>query len=596
MICIDFHGSNQGLAKEGSEWFFSRREGGSVGGWSSVWISPGLDGARLGVVSSERFIVAGCARIDDLHALLARQELPFNIKGSGGRRDLDCILMGIESIGVRFIERLAGDFAVVVLDRLNGTIRGFRDKMGRYQMYWRLDSGILRFALNPCELIESDSLSARGMIDYLLAGDPEYLRTTDTIWSAIKRLPPASVVTFGAHEQQVREYWSVGELDCLLTKGTLEEMESHFYRSLKQAVVDRVRSESIAILLSGGLDSSIIAAVVAELRDEGHVSEKISSVTVTNERTGLSNEGPIARSVASVFGFEHHEIDGDAFIRDEWFVDRPVPGTAFPTDAPTPDLSLTVARLAGSLGGVVLDGGAGDNLLNGGRDYSWLRIIRELQFRDVYTGASRLWRYHQFRPSLGTGIRRRFARILGRSKSDTPLSFVSVPRWLRKEPARRFLEERDLSAIDRFRERAQRKRLPNSVEMLSAPWGGSVSCFGEAREYTSLDPFLDFRVIRSALGLPLLPSLYKKDVLRHVARRKGLYEVYGRKKEPFRLPTVVGADQVRMLIGQSKHLNLIEDLIDLDMIEGGAGWMEIRIMLLLRWLSSVESIAKNVKW
>jgi asparagine synthase (glutamine-hydrolysing) len=275
--------------------------------------------------------------------------------------DTEVLVHLYEERGPRFVEALRGMFAVAVWDAARRRLLLARDRYGIKPLYWRAGGGTLAFASELKALLRDPGFSREVDLDALEAflafnSIPAPL----TIFRDARKLPPGHLLTWEpGGEPRVERYARPAPADA----GALRrEPAGELAAELRERLRDSVRAHLVAdvpvgVLLSGGVDSSALAALAAESSDE-----RVRTFSIGFEERSF-NELDRARLVAQRFGTDHHELvvrpDAsellprlvDAF--DEPFADS----SALPT--------YLVSQLAAEHVKVVLSGEGGDELFGG---------------------------------------------------------------------------------------------------------------------------------------------------------------------------------------------------------------------------------------
>ncbi len=217
--------------------------------------------------------------------------------------DTEVIVHLYEEMGADCVKKLRGMFAIALYDTKRDVLLLARDRLGKKPLHYALHQNRLLFgseiktilAAHP-ELAEIDS---EGLLQYFYFG---YIPDPRTVFRGIRKLPAGHLMEFHHGEMKIRQYWDlpeygthppIGEKECL------DELE----RRLEEAVRIRLISDvPLGALLSGGVDSSIIVALMA--RTSGK-PVKTFSIGFQAEQF---NESEYARLVAERFGTEHHEL------------------------------------------------------------------------------------------------------------------------------------------------------------------------------------------------------------------------------------------------------------------------------------------------
>jgi len=221
--------------------------------------------------------------------------------------DSEVILKAYHAWGEHCVSRFYGMFAFAIWDRRTGTLFLARDRLGIKPLYHTLDGERLRFASTP------QALLAGGGVDTSI--DPVALHqhftlhgvvpAPRTLLSGIRKLPPAHTLTFSATGEVVQRcYW---QLDATRPARPLTEEEwLNATRLVLRRAVERHRLASdvpVGVLLSGGLDSSLLVALLAEHVDELNTFS-IGFEAVAGE---AADEFEYSDQVAAHFNTRHHK-------------------------------------------------------------------------------------------------------------------------------------------------------------------------------------------------------------------------------------------------------------------------------------------------
>ena len=243
-------------------------------------------------------------------AIYNYQELRAELQTRGYRffahGDTEVLLKAYHAWGENFVERLQGMFAFAIWERDTGRVVLACDRLGIKPLYLADQPGALRFASSL------PSLLASGGIDTAI--DPVALHhymtfhavvpAPHTILSGVRRLPPATLLTVepdGTRQESV--YWT---LDYKTEQGVSQgEWKERLHAALRLAVERRLVADvPVGVLLSGGLDSSLIVGLLAEA-GQSLDTFSIGFETVGNER---GDEFQYSDVVAERFGTRHHKL------------------------------------------------------------------------------------------------------------------------------------------------------------------------------------------------------------------------------------------------------------------------------------------------
>lgn len=278
------------------------------------------------------------------------------------RSDTETILHLYEEYGVRCVDHLRGMFAFAIWNRLAKELFIARDRLGVKPLYYvHTDDGSLFFASEIKALLAANAL--RPELNH--AALPDYLAnraTCDdtTLFAGVRRLPPGHTLLWKDGKVDIQCFWDVHPGDAVENHPQPTDKYVNDWRDLFQTSVKlRLMADvPLGMFLSGGIDSSAIAAVMSRL-----VSDPIKTFSVAFN-VPEANELDYARLVARAFHTDHHEIMVEpadfaaALPHLIWHEDEPLAHSA--------SVALYfVSQLAQRYVKVVLTGEGSDELLAG---------------------------------------------------------------------------------------------------------------------------------------------------------------------------------------------------------------------------------------
>ncbi len=212
--------------------------------------------------------------------------------------------------GDTFVERLQGMFAVVIRERDSGRTFLARDRFGIKPLYLTESPGRLRFASTlPALLAGGDvdtSIDPVALHHYLTFH--AVVPAPRTILSGVRKVPPATTVAIDPDGHQVvREFWRpVFTRDPDRADWSARDWEDATLASLRKAVEYRLVADvDVGVLLSGGLDSSLVVGLLAEAGQHGLRTFSIGFESVGGAE---GDEFRYSDVVAREFGTDHHRI------------------------------------------------------------------------------------------------------------------------------------------------------------------------------------------------------------------------------------------------------------------------------------------------
>jgi asparagine synthase (glutamine-hydrolysing) len=466
------------------------------------------------------------------------------------RSDTETIIHLYEQFGARCVDYLRGMFAFAIWNRRSKELFIARDRLGVKPLYYSLlADGSLVFGS------EIKAILASGLVkpEMNRAALPDFLanRATmdnQTLFAGVMRLPAGHTLTWIDGKVRIGKFWDVAPAAVAASRSVAEyvdEWRELFTTSVRLRLMADV---PLGMFLSGGIDSSAIAAVMSRM-----VKDPIKTFSVAF-RVPEANELSYARTVAQAFGTDHHEVlvDPQQFIEAlphlVWHEDEPIAHSA---SVPL----YFVSQLAQRHVKVVLTGEGADELLGGYYRYRTTRF--NLQAAQVY---------HRW---TGAGSRRLVRNVLSRA-APASLQRKLTRTFLWREPTIDSIYFDNFSVFSRERQAnllAPELRSEVSIDNAFASMRGYFDAYPEASLlqrmlYSDLKtylhellmkqdqmsmaasiesrvPFLDHKLVEFSTALPdelKLHGLTTKRVLREAM--KGLLpdEILTRKKMGFPVP------------------------------------------------------------
>ncbi len=457
----------------------------------------------------ERYWIVADARLD------AREELIAEIRNKKEGAyleapDCELILRAYAVWGEACVDHLRGDFSFAIWDKENKKLFCARDHFGIKPFYYARLGGIFLCGntLNCIRLHPrvSDELNETALGDFLLFG--LNCDNYTTIFRDIQRLPPAHALTMSPGGLQVKPYWAPPTQGRVRYRDRREYVEN-FSFLFEKAVADRLRTDRVGVLLSGGLDSSAVTATAKEVSDRRRPVE-IQAFTHVYRSLVPHNDEEYASETAKFLGVPVRFLPLDETrIFDRW--DDPN------VDWPEPISNPLVAGVFESYSiisaecGVVLSGEGGDDLMifqlwpyvqDLKRNGEWRKLVTEL--------ANYLW----VRPFPWRGIRARVLRLLGK---DSYLP--EFPEWLAPEFSQRLgLRRRWKEWWEPPEFRTMHPIHRKSYASLFSPqWTLMFEQESPGVTHSPVEtcyPFLDLRIVNYLLAIPPFPWFFQKTLLR----------------------------------------------------------------------------------
>ena len=466
--------------------------------------------------------------------------------------DTEVVLKSLAARGTRAIDDWNGMFAVASWDMRTRKLLLIRDRVGVKPLYYWWDGKCLLFASEIKAILASGLVSRRvnrqAVWDYLTF---RYVPGPESIWEGIRKLPPGHVLEL-SYQSPPREtrYWMTDVVADEREVRSEQEIDREFAQLFLDAVQLRLIAADVpvGVLLSGGLDSSAVAAAAVEL---GHRNFHTFSVGFDDP---LYSELNYARAMASHVNAQYHDV----VVTQERFLNL-LPEMVVSADEPLADLAavplLEVSRLARQNVKVVLSGEGSDELLAGydldRAERKWT-VIRQLQRLP--------------RPVLATGAAAVAVLAPARSSVAQRVASEPVSEWMRT----------DLEHMTWLLEEEEKQRLWNDRVAAQASSRVLIDLYAQARSSDPLQqmlsvyqkswlvedllmkadkmsmaasielrtPFLDYRMVEWANRLPNSAKVKRtgfrryetKAVLRRFAARRLPEEIISRPKRGFPVP------------------------------------------------------------
>jgi len=289
--------------------------------------------------------------------------------------DTEVILHLYEEFGEDCVQHLRGMFAFVIWDKCKQKLFCARDRLGIKPFYYYIDNDKFVFgseikAILACENVDM-TISQTAIDSYFSFG---YVTGDLSIYDKIKKLAPAYTLSISFNKSivpEINKYWEINYEpdDSKTEKYWAETIESKLDEIVKMHMVSDV---PLGAFLSGGIDSSIIVAMMAK-----NTTRPVKTFSIGFEENKF-NETVYARELAKFYECEHHE----QIIKPNSVSLLPDLANAF--DEPFADASAIptyyVSKFAREEVTVVLTGDGGDELFAGYSIYNYLNKIYGLSF------------------------------------------------------------------------------------------------------------------------------------------------------------------------------------------------------------------------
>ena len=495
--------------------------------------------------ASANLTIQAHARLDARDELIAKLE--------ANRSDAELILLAYEKWGDDCVKHLIGDFAFAIWDSSKQRYFCARDHFGVKPFYFTHIDNEFAFSSNLNELRPrvSNILNEIAVGDYLLFGVNQDLSTT--IFKDIQRLKPGHTLTIADGSIAMKPYWT-HEPTQVRFRDPLSYVE-RFSELLSRAVKDRVTDDRVAISMSGGLDSTSLAAIAREQGKDVHGFAVVYDNLIPDEERYYS-----------ALAAEHIGIPVEHLSADRYSLfDEQAPGEM---DQAQPFLisALTgqfndLLRLCAEFSPIMLTGYDGDAFMNVPQ-----------------------------RSRLG-GVKKRIRRLIPEKRAATEGCPYS---WLDED----FVKRTGLV------ERWERPSI-NQASPLNPIWTALFEGYDPSSTRLNLEvrhPFMDVRLVEFLSSIPVRPWRINKHILRLAMNDKLPSAVVNRPKTPLagspalqlvRRGSVRCATsfEVSPQLRAFVNLNRRRSLADEETSDGL--WANLRIFALNYWLTNSQPAVRR---
>ncbi len=448
-------------------------------------------------------LVAGQVRLDAREALveaLHRSDVRADLRDA----DLRLFAQAWRAWGDDAPARLLGDFSVAIHDRASRATTLMRDPFGVRMLFYHHDARRLVASNTLATILDAGvprELDEDAIADFVAEGFNEDPSTTT--FRAVKRVPPACVVTVHpTGRSETRCYWTLPTPAIERSRGA-ETIVADFRLLLEAAVRDRMRTPALTVFMSGGLDSTTLAAISARQ----DVRTRIVAQSAHLPTLVPTDDTARARLTAKYIGIPHELSDVDAYGYREG-TSLPMPGTLEPSGDPDPLGLEDLMRRASEHAPVAFWGEDPDAYLSPPHLAELLRASAPHRFALDFIG--HLLRERK-RPYLGVRALVRKRRAAARA-----LEQAGGPEWLRAD-----LRARRAERLRSRRDTVHPTRSAAAERLAQYHWQPFLESLDAGFHGIPLDvrlPYLDLRLIHYALALPAMPWLQGKRLLREAAR------------------------------------------------------------------------------
>jgi asparagine synthase (glutamine-hydrolysing) len=287
--------------------------------------------------------------------------------------DTEVILASYDKWGTNCISKLNGMFAFAIYDNYNNIVLLARDRSGEKPLFYFSNDSCLYFASELKALFANNELPRKinyESLDCFLSSG--YIPGENCIIKGYKKLPPAHALIFNLNEGNFKiwKYWDIQAIqnsNCINDESQLlNDLEYLLQNAVEKQLVSDV---NVGVLLSGGVDSSLITAMASR------ASSNIDTFTLSIPGHALFDESKHARLISNYFGTNHTELMADVpnsnlLIKLASQFDEPIIDSSM---IPT----FMISELISKHCKVALGGDGGDELFGGYGHYSIINNINQ---------------------------------------------------------------------------------------------------------------------------------------------------------------------------------------------------------------------------
>jgi asparagine synthase (glutamine-hydrolysing) len=488
--------------------------------------------------------------------------------------DVEVILHLYEDLGVDCVKELRGMFAFAIWDRRSGSLFLARDHMGQKPLFYCRTAQHFLFASEVKGVLASGLVSPQidldGLWHYV---SMRFLPDRYSLFKGIEKLPAGTWLLWQDGGVTIERYWqlSFANQRNRPEEQVIDELDALLRETVEMHLLSDVR---VGSFLSGGIDSSLIAALMATVS-----RETVPTFSIGVKEQGF-NELPYARRVAARYGMEAHEEVVEAALF------RLIPPMVYHMDEPADPFGAGVYLVSGVARRavkVVLTGDGGDESFAGYDRFAGQRLL------DYYCVLPAWFRRHLVRriveripETFGYKSMAQKARWLNEMSFFTEeeryahsMSFLRFTQAAKQElftaGARQQVEDYDSlekiltlfrsdevdHVVDRMLYTDLMTRMPDHLLM-------TVDRMAMAHSLETRSPLVDYKVVEYAASIPgglKLKGNQLKYVLRKVAARYLPRDLIDRRKQGFGFPLAIWMrtelrDFVRNLFAESRFVEL----------------------------------------
>jgi asparagine synthase (glutamine-hydrolysing) len=445
--------------------------------------------------------------------------------------DTEVICAAYLAYGYECVKKFNGMFSFVIYDTKNNDFFGARDRLGKKPFYYLLDDHNFEFASQPSQISTYKTLNVdeKAIEQYLIWG---YVPQPQSIWKEVKQLPAAHCFKYNLTSRKIKilEYWKLDYNWKDKFAGSYDAAKVSLTHLISDAVKIRMNADvPLGVFLSGGIDSSLVAAMAAK------ETANVKTFSIKFNVKGF-DESYYAKKVASYLGTDHHTIacnyeDGINLIENfSTYYDEPfADSSAIPT--------MLLSKHTRKYVTVALSGDAGDEAFLGYHRYKWIKQVNALfqapiGFRKVLGNLINLSPFYRHKLiAMGISIEnveQLYVKMFGNMEN----SWVKNPDLARYSSFMEVLINPHKPLLERISDFDIKTYLNGDINT-------KVDRASMAFSLESRSPLMDYRVVEFARSLPTdfkYQGRNQKRILKDILFERVPATFFNRPKAGFTMP------------------------------------------------------------
>lgn len=442
--------------------------------------------------------------------------------------DTEVLAHGYDAWGIDgLLKKLDGMYAIAIYDRQTRTLHLARDRFGEKPLFYTARDGFFAYSSNTLALkiFDNGSMGISPMgLNYYLA--MHFIPGDITIFENIFRVLPGERLEVNIDTLKLTKV-KYYEIPIGRVKISTDELASMLEDSVKSRLVADV---PVGVFLSGGLDSSIVAAIASRFKN------KIDTFSM-GFHSKEHDESQYAQELASQIGSTHHQF----YFDEDAFLDL-MPRVADALDEPVGDQAMLplywLAQEASKHVKVVLSGEGADEIFGGYQYYESFASIRPAKpfmerVKSMLSGSSK------FSDGLGLDT------LMENSNPTTPsgfpllMDFLERKTWLDTYDTNGHYEKDLIKFLSKSRDSLQRASLADFTTWLPDDLLVKLDRMGMAHSIEGRAPYLNPAIVSAGMNLPPEQKINlqgRKEFLKRTAHKWVPESLINRKKQGFVLP------------------------------------------------------------